>query len=64
MAGGGFGDVGQARVNYEEMVKGTRRLNDIESNVETDLLVTDECVKELSKVRWDMFRASGAMFEQ
>ncbi len=33
---GGFGDVGQAVFNYQEMVKGMKRFKDIENNVETD----------------------------
>ena len=41
-----------------------RRLKDIENNVETDSINTEKYVKDLSKVCWDMFRATGAMFEQ
>ncbi len=41
-----------------------KRLKDIENNVETDSINMEKYVKELFKVRWDMFRATGAMFEQ
>ncbi len=34
--GGGFGDIGQAAFNYQEMVKGMKRFKDIENTVETD----------------------------
>ncbi len=37
---------------------------DSENNVETDSINTEKYVKELCKVCWDMFRASGAMLEQ
>ena len=46
------------------MVKGMKRLKDIEHNVETDSINMEKYVQEVSKVRWDMFRATGAMFEQ
>ena len=62
--GGGFGDVGEAAFNYQEMVKGMKRFNDIENNVETDPINMEKYVKELSKVCWDMFRATGAMLER
>ena len=61
---GGFGDVGQAAVNSQEMVSGMRRLKDIENNVETDSINVEMYVKELSKVCWDMFRVTGSMSEQ
>ncbi len=60
---GGFGDVGQAVVNYQGMDRGMR-LKDIENNVEMNAINMAKYVRELSKVRWDMFRATGAMFEQ
>ncbi len=50
--------MGQAAVNYQEMVKGMRRLEDIENNVETDSINMEKNVKELSKVCWAMFRAT------
>ncbi len=40
-----------------------KRLKDIENNVETDSKKVEKYVKELSKVCWDMFWATGAMFE-
>ncbi len=58
--GGGFGDVGQASVNYQEMVNGMKRLKVIENNVEMDSISMEKYVKELSKVCWDMFRATGS----
>ncbi len=63
-AGGGFGDVGQAAFSYQGMVEGMKRLKDIENNVEMDSSNMHKYVKELAKVCWDMFRATGAMFEQ
>ncbi len=59
---GGFGDVGQAAVNYQELVRGMKRLKDIENNVEMDAINMEKYVKELSKVYWDMFWASAAIF--
>ncbi len=41
-----------------------KRLEDIENDVEADSINMEKYVKELSKVCWDMFRATGAMFEQ
>ena len=61
---GGFGDVGQAAVNYQEMVWGVKRFSDIETHEEADAINVEKYVKELSKVCWDMFRATGTMFEQ
>ncbi len=46
------------------MVKGMSRLMEIEKNVEHDAVNSEKYMKELSKVCWDMFRATGAMFEQ
>ncbi len=45
-------------------MKGMKRLKDIESNAETDSINMERYVEELSKVGWDMFRATGAIFEQ
>ncbi len=42
-------------MNYQEMVKGTRRFKDSENNVETDSINMEKCVKELPKVCWEMF---------
>ncbi len=63
-SGGGFGGVGQAAVNFQEMVKFMRRLKDIENNVNTDSVNMGKYVKEWSKVYWGMFRKTGAMLEQ
>ncbi len=46
------------------MVRGMKRLKDIETHVEVDAINVEKYVRELSKVCWDMFRATGAMFEQ
>ncbi len=54
----GFGDVGQAGINCQEMVRGMKRLKDIENNVEMDAINMEKYVKEWSKVCWDMFRAT------
>ena len=60
---GGFGDIGQSVLNYQEMVRGMKRLKDIETHVETDAIDVEKYAKELLKVFWDMFRATGATFE-
>ncbi len=58
MVGGvGFGDAGQARRNYDEMVKGMKCPTEIEENVEHDAVNSERYMKELSKVCWEMFRA-------
>jgi hypothetical protein len=36
----------------------------IDDNVEQDTISSEKYMKELSKVCWEMFRATGAMFEQ
>ena len=56
---GGFGDVGEAR-----LAAGMARLQEIEQNVEHDAVNSEKYIRELSKVCGDMFRATGAMFEQ
>ncbi len=61
---GGFGDVGQPPVNYQEIVKGMKRLKDIETHMEADAINVERYVKELPNVCRVMFRATGAMFEQ
>ena len=61
---GGFGDVGEARLNFNRMVKGMTRLKEISENVETDQLIIEKYVKELTNVCKEMFMAAGSMFEQ
>ena len=61
---GGFGDVGEARLNFNRMVKGMTRLKEISENVETDQLNIEKYVKELTNVCKEMFMAAGSMFEQ
>ncbi len=61
---GAFGDIGQATVNEQEMARGMKWLKYIESNGETDAISMEKYVKELSNVCWDVFRATGTMFEQ
>ncbi len=46
---GGFGGDGQAKHNYEHMVKGMTRLTETEKNVEHDAVNSDKYIKELSK---------------
>ena len=46
------------------MAAGMARLQEIEQNVEHDAVNSEKYIKELSKVCWEMFRATGAMFEQ
>ncbi len=40
------------------------RLQQIGQSVEQDAVNSEKYIKELSKVCWAMFRATGAMFEQ
>ena len=61
---GGFGDVGEARLNFNRMVRGMARLKEISENVFSDQLNIEKCVKELTDVTREMFMASGSMFEQ
>ncbi len=60
----GLGDVGQAAVNYQGMVKGMWKLKDLEAHAEVDAINIERYLRDLSKVCWDMFRATGAMSEQ
>ena len=64
LATGGFGDVGEARFNFNRMVRGMTRLKEISENVVGDQLNTEKYVKELTDVVREMFMASGSMFEQ
>ncbi len=57
---GGFGDVGDAKFCYSKMAAGMARLQ----NVEHDAVNLEKYMRELSKVCWDMFRATCFMFEQ
>ena len=61
---GGFGEVGEAKLNFHKMVKGMSRMKEISENVAGDQLNVEKYVKELSDVCVEMFRATGAMFEQ
>ncbi len=54
----------QAHHNYDEMVKGMMHLKEIEDNVKQDTINSERYIKELSKVCWEILRATGAMFEQ
>ena len=64
LATGGFGDVGEARMNFDKMVRGMARLKEISDNVLGDQLNTERYVKELTDVVREMFMASGSMFQQ
>ncbi len=61
---GGFGEVGEARLKFNRMVKGMARLKEISENVVADQLNIEKHVKELTDVVREMFMASGSMFEQ
>ncbi len=61
---GGFGDVGEARINFNRTVRGMSRLKEISENVAGDQLNAEKYVKELTDVCREMFMASGSMFEQ
>ncbi len=55
-----MGDEGEARFCYVKMAAGMARLQQIEQNVEHDAVNSEKH----TKVCWDMFRVTGAMFEQ
>jgi hypothetical protein len=59
-----FGDVGQARLNFDRMSRGMIRLQDIAENVEVDPLNVEKYVKELTNVVREMFLATISMFTQ
>ncbi len=61
---GGFGDVGEARLNFNRMAKDMMRLMEISENVETDQLNIEKYVKELANVVREMFLSTGSMLEQ
>ena len=46
----GFGDVGEARMNFNRMAEGMSRLRKISENVDTDQLNIEKYVKELTNV--------------
>ena len=60
----GFGEVGEAKVNFQKMVRVMTRLSEISQNVAGDQLNVEKYVKELSDVCEEMFNATGAFFEQ
>ncbi len=61
---GGFGDVGEARLNFKRMVTGMARLKEISEKVVGDHLNIERYVKELTDVCREMFMDSGSIFEQ
>ena len=60
----GFGDVGEARLNFNRMSQGMHRLKEIAENVESDQLDIEKYVKELTTVVREMFLSTGSMFQQ
>ena len=64
LAAGGFGDVGEAKLNVNRMVRGMARSNDISENVLGDRLNIERYVQELTDVCREMLMASGSMFER
>ncbi len=62
--GFGFGDCSEAKVNFQRMVRGLTRLDEISKNVAGHQLNVEKYVKEVSDVCTEMFRAAGSMFEQ
>ena len=60
----GFGEVGEARINFNRMSKGMARLQEISENVEADQLNVELYVKELTNVVKEMFLSTGSMFQQ
>ena len=61
---GGFGEVGEARMNFNRMSQGMHRLKEISENVEADQLNIEKYVKELTDVVREMFMSTGSMFQQ
>ena len=60
-----FGDIGEARQNFQRMSQGMIRLKEIMEKAEDDDLIHLETwVKELSKVVHSMFLSTGSMFVQ
>ncbi len=64
LAGASLGEVGEARTNFNRMVKCMTRLKEISENVAGDRSNLKKYVKELSDVCTDMFRTTGSVFEQ
>jgi hypothetical protein len=60
----GFGDVGEARLNFNRMSQGMHRLKEISEDVEADQLNLEKYVKELTEVVREMFLSAGSMFQQ
>ena len=61
---GGFGDVGEARMNFNRMSQEMHRLKEISENFEADQLNIEKYVKELTDVVREMFMSTGSMFQQ
>ncbi len=61
---GGFGDVGEARKNFNTMVPGMGRLKEISENVEGDQLNLEKYVKELTYLCMEVFKPTGTILEQ
>ncbi len=51
-------------MNFHRMVKGMTKMKEISESAAEDQLNVEKYVKELSDVCVEMFRATGAMFEQ
>ena len=61
----GFGDVGQARMNFNRMSQGMVKLQVIADTVDTEVNInTEQFVKELAEVVREMFMSTGSMFQQ
>ncbi len=56
--------MGEARINFNRMVRGMSRLKETSENVLGDQMNIEKYVKELADVCREMFMASGSMFEQ
>ena len=61
---GGFGDVGEARMNFNRMSQGMHRLKEISENVEADNCNPGMCIKELTDTVREVFMSTGSMFQQ
>ena len=61
---GGFGDVGEARLNFNRMSQGMHKLKEICENVEEGPMNIETYVRELTDAVREMFLSTGSMFQQ
>jgi hypothetical protein len=61
---GGFGDVGEARLNFNRMSQGMHKLKKISENVEKGPMNIETYVWELTDAVREMLLSTGSMFQQ